>query len=903
MSLYERVPQIDLAPAFSDPPYAPFVVRDYVRLLGDLFYFPQAARDYARRFARSARSESGPPQAPTPRAWGAWLRDNPVQADFVWMVALLGVLLILVLVNGAGIAAALLARTPAPLGAMGWALLLAIVVFFMLLAIGAVGDQVGALAPFALPAALAIGLTWLACTAAPLLGMRDGFAGVMLLAALAALAFGVAVAAFFATASAGFNGLWTHAVIAVVVGTSLAFAIGIIGWPRGQETQTAAPLFTDLFGIWIMAMVAYLAGALRLDDYVLHAPNLGKSPTRETWLAIARVTPLPLPYLHDHITAWLDFEWQQGMDNCASLWSYTGQQASVRRAMHEVLRGDLAAPPAPEAGAKAGSGVALHVDPKRDAAAKRQAARNMAIVAHAADNPQRYPWGMLSYSEATMREAMRNVRGDMRGAPAEVTPLSVQRRIKRQQQRQSASVRRRAVPVPPDRPDEALVAAFGHLNRGNLADALVAFKLLPQEERAAEMVSLVQALHDLGLQENLMANELVELPKAPRKPFRPAAWQALADVKEIVRFAAVARHSLSPERRELAVDYAMRKLNAVRAATQPATPETRYLQQLAELWSEELETWLESAAPPDPLGRVENPFLFAEPLRAGRMFVNHTRELTAIRQAWQSGNLQPLLLHGPPQIGKTSLLYAAERVTPTAELAWFHLTHIDRKRMALAQALGAVEQAVRHTTMLSMASSAPRLIAPPAPAAGQDAAAETERVIRRLCALLQPRNLVLVLDDFDTAAAALESEGALPAFLNFIAHLFQTITNFSAVFVYERPPLDMDAPLFGTLADSVRTIVLGPLAAEDSARLLRPAKFPLYFTDPAAARVAEVTNGQPWLVQVLAHAIVERFNTQAAQRVGEPLICVEDVAAALEDEAFVQRTRLLGQNSAQRALP
>ena len=183
MSLYERVPQNDLAPAFSDPPYAPFVVRDYVRLLGDLFYFPQAARDYARRFARSARSESGPPQAPTPRAWGAWLRDNPVQADFVWMVALLGVLLILVLVNGAGIAAALLARTPAPLGAMGWALLLAIVVFFMLLAIGAVGDQVGALAPFALAAALAIGLTWLACTAAPLLGMRDGFAGVMLLAA------------------------------------------------------------------------------------------------------------------------------------------------------------------------------------------------------------------------------------------------------------------------------------------------------------------------------------------------------------------------------------------------------------------------------------------------------------------------------------------------------------------------------------------------------------------------------------------------------------------------------------------------------------------------------------------------------------------------------------------------
>jgi hypothetical protein len=881
MSLYERVPQIDLSPEFSDPPYASFVVRDYARLLGDLFYFPQSVRDYMRGYARAVRSESRPPQTRAVDAWGAWLRTNPVQTDFLWMVTLLGMVLVIVIVNGAGLLAAAVAGGAVPLAAMAWAMLLAFVALLVMLAIGAVGDEAGALAPFALPMALALGLTWLACAAAPLLGLRDGFAGVALLAFAAALAYGVAAAALFATASVGVNGMWVHVAVATVISVLLAMAIGIFGWPAAQEAESAAPLLANMLWLALLAALGYLLGALRLDDYLLHARNPGAKPSSADWLGIARVTPLPLPHLHDHMTAWLDFGWQQGMDNCVSLWWYTGQQASVRRAMHEVLRGDHPAPPLPDPGIKL------------DANAGRTAERALSIVTRAADNPARYPWAMLSYAPANARDFLRALRPADHpdtAAGGETSP-SVQRRLKRQRLRQGGAQRSFMRPLPSDKPEEALVATFWYLDKGYLGDALTSLRKAPATPQSAEMVGLVQALYELGSQENLLFNAHLTLPQPPLKPFRPAAWKALASVQEVVRFATLARQAVTPQRRALAIERTLHELHLLRTPMQPLTVETRYLCQLAELWAADFDTWLDGTPAPEPQAPVENPFLYAEPLRSGRMFVNRARELAGLAHAWQSGNLQPLLLHGGPLTGKTSLLYAAERAMPSIEIAWFHLGHADRKRMTLPQVLGAVEQAVRHTSVLEVTSFAPSRIAPVIAApAGADIFAETERVIRRCCALLQPRNLVLVLDDFDEAEALLKSEAALPAFHSFIAHLFQTISNFTVVYVHRQLP---EAASVST--EAMPALAVGPIAVKETARLLRPPGFALYFSDEAVSEVFAASEGQPYLAQLLAHAVVERFNRQAAQKQGESLICAEDVQAVSADLDFVQRAnRLLG---------
>ncbi len=443
--------------------------------------------------------------------------------------------------------------------------------------------------------------------------------------------------------------------------------------------------------------------------------------------------------------------------------------------------------------------------------------------------------------------------------------------------------------MPTDAPEKALAAAFWNLDHGYLGDALAAFRKAQSSAQTNEMIALVQTLHNLGSSENLLANAQIELPQPPFKPFRPAAWQALEGVRRVVRFAGLARAAVTPARRTMATEETLDALESLRNPAPPLTAEVRYIQQLAELWAADFAAWIESAPPPEPQGAVANPFLFAEPLRTGRMFVGRRRELDALAQAWHGGNLQPVLLHGPHLMGKTSLLFAAERAIPSVELAWFHLAHTDRKRMALPQVLAAIEEAMRQSPALELTHYGSASTQPSAMAAGSDLYVETDRLIRRCCSLLQPANLVLVLDDFDAAAAALDSEGALTLFANFIAHLYQTIRNFSVAFTYEQPPETSEKSPLHRLAGTLRTIALPPLSPADVERLLRPPGFPLYFDDSAVARVFEVSGGKPYLVQLLGHAVVEQFNRAAAQRQGDSYLCAQDVETAIEDASFAER--------------
>ncbi len=884
MSLYERVPPIDLSPAFNDPPYSPFAVRDYLRLLDDLLYFPQAVRDYARSFARRVRSESSPPPGRSADAWIAWLRDNPVQMHFLWMVCVLGMIVIFLFINGAGLLAALLAGAALPLGAMGGALVLAVVSLIVMVGIGAMGDEAGALAPFALPAALAIGLTWLACAAAPTMGLRDGFTGLGLLAFLAALAFGVAAAALFATTSLSINGLATQGIGAAVVSLLMVVSVAFFAWPGSRNASLAAPNLLDLLGLALLTAGGYLLGALRIDDYLLHSRFPGAAPTAEGWLSIARVTPLQLPHLHDHMTAWLDFDWQQGMDNCVSVWWYTGQQASVRGAMHEVLRDDNPTPLAPDPNVKL------------DAATPQPVPRTLAMIARVADDPQRYPWGMIAYERTSVRDLWSALTGRA-PTPAEAVSPSTQRRLKRQRQRAGAVNSWAARPLPTDTPEEAVAAGYRYLDRGDPLAATSAFRKGPPGPQTAEITSLAEALQTVGSEENLLTNLKLKLPVRPLVPFRPAAWDALEKVQQVVLLANLARQAVAPERRFIAADKAGDLLEQLASPSSPTSVECRYLARLASHWETDLQEWVDGASVPQPSGPVPNPFIYAEPLRSGRMFVGRKSELAALAQAWQRDNLQPIQLCGLPLVGKTSLLYAAERATPSVELAWFHLGHTDRKRMALTQALAAVGQAVRQASVLDLATVPPARQSPsaetPAPAPTTDAFGETEQLIRRSCTLLQPRSLVLVLDDFDVAASVLDSEGSLGTFLDFSAHLCQSITNFTVVFVYQSVSSALLLPDALSRSVPVRVVELPLLGAADAARLLRPPGFQLYFDDDAVAHVVQATGGHPYLVQSIGHYAVGRFNRRAETRTGESLVLDDDVQGVLEDPDFLQRAAAL----------
>ncbi len=904
MSLYERVPDIDLSPEFSDAPLSALHPRDAARLLADMLYYPQRVRDYVLRFARGQRGESPSPRSWQPRAWLAWLEQSPVQADFLLLAALLLVVGIALLVNGLGFASALVAGQAPPFGAIGAAMLLGILAALVVLGVGVAGDEAGALVPFALPVGVGVGLVWLAAAAAPLYGLHEGRGGLAFLGAMAGLAFGAGAAALFASASLGMNSLRTQAALAALVGPAVGVAVGFAGWPApGPERPGMFQLlFGDVLVLALWTATGFLAGALRPDDYLLHARRPGLEPAPADWLALARVTPLPLPHLFDHVTAWLDFDWARGMDNAASLWWYTAQQETVRRALHEVLQGDRA----PVA---AGTGVA------RD---EKQSDRVVEIVARIADAPQRYPWDMVTYEHPARAAIVRAQ--PVRDSASRAGSAYLQRRQKRQKMRQRALQAGLAPALPLKTPEQAVTAGFWYLDRGHIADARAALRKAPASPLAREMQSILDALNTLSSEENLLLRDTLALPERPKEPKRPAVWEGLDTVRESVRFARLARQAIAPPKRLHAFRAARRRLRTLIEQPNPAHVELRHLQKLAELWEADLNQWFAAHHPPQPLKPVENPFIFTEPLRRGPMFVDRARERAELKLAWNPNNLQPVLLCGPSRIGKTSLLYLARAASPQVELAWFHVGHAGRERAGLPQLLAALCAAVQEATVLDVATPEARPLSAAAIERAADPYAETERFLRQICGLLLPRTLVLVLDDFDALAALLQGldgggpepptgsngtaktganggypaavaprAGALELFLGFLEHLFLVVKNFDVVFVSQRPPIALEPYFRARFAGTLRPLVLGPLQPADVATLLRPAALPLYVTDEGVERALDLCGGQPYLLQRLGHTAVQRFNRLAAEGKGEPLLESEEIEAAAVEADIAPR--------------
>lgn len=895
MSLYERVPQLDLSPEYDGPVYSPTRPGDYLRVLREVFTFPQRVRDYARTYARGTRGETPPPEGFSLSDWLDWLHHSPAQFSFLWILTMLMLGAAVVIPNAAGLVAARLAQTSLPFAAMAASVWLMILLGLLVLASAVFLERllpgVELLLVLALPFAVGLGLFWLAITAASFFGLGAGLNGLLFLGGCYGLALGAAASNGLAAASIGRNGRLTHTVSAVLLAFLSAWIV--IASANGE----GAVLLTGAYGsLFVVTALAYLLGALRPVEWLMHGTLQGVSPSAEAWLALPRVTPLPIRGLHEHLTAWLDFDWKRGMENAAGLWRYTGQQETVRRALHEILRGDrlpaAGAPltrlifPQPKTAPKTAPAPSQPGKPD-----EKQADKIVEMVGFVADDPARFPWEMVSF-DSPVDAARTWWRGRVAAPLRSGTPY-VQRRQKRQQLRQRALHRGLAQPLPSTTPEEAVTAGFSYLSRGYLTDAVEAFKKAPASPLGKEMQSLVEALNVLSSEENLLSNAGVKLPQRPKEPRRKASWDALEKVQQVVMFGRLARQSVSQSKREFAADEARRLLGELSAGAGAPAVEMRHLQRLAELWEADLSEWLAMSGEPQPIKPVDNPFIFAEPLRKQQMFVNRERELAELRLAWNQENLQPVVLFGQPLVGKTSLLYNARQANPHVELAWFHLGHSNRERAGIRSTLAAICAAVQEATILDVLSLDRRRAASlPAIESASDPFAETERFIRQACSLLSPRVLILIMDDFDAVQRLFINAEELDHLLDFLEHLFQIVKNFSVVFVSQHAPVLFEDRFSHNFAGTARIHSIGLLDRAHVAKLLRPAGLQLWFSDDAVDAVHRLTGGHPYLVQLTAHTLVQRFNRRAADKQGDPLVDEADVADVLGEPELALR----GQN-------
>lgn len=923
MSLFERVPPIDLSPEFVDAPLNPGRWRDYFALLHNLLYFPQRVRAYVGDFARNQRSESSAPRTWSRVAWAEWLRSNPVQTNLFVMVMVVCAALLLVVTHGVGVVAAWSTGQTLLFGAMGLGLATGIVVTLIALVVGVIGGESGALAGFALPIGNAIALTLIAFDVAVQHDAGSTSAGLLLLGGTAALFWGMASSTYCATASASLNGVRLQVLISVAIAAVLTVTLAYGG------RDTAEATFGGIVWLFGATLAGALLGALRPDDYALGRGGPAREPAPEEWLRIPRVTPIPLVHLHEHLTTWFDHDWQQALDNAATIWLHTAQQHAVHRALHEVMAGDRAGRLPPTAAGKPARAAKSKARADKPAAAKTptvtpaagagsssqpnaESAKDAAdranewvveMVSRVVANPAAYPWEMIAWSESSRPalgwQRLRSEQGQHARASSAALRRVQRRRIRRQRLLQQGP----AVFLPQDTPERALAAAFWYLEHGYLAEAITAFEKATPSPLTREVQSLLAALNTLSGEENLVTASALTLPDRPKEVKRKESWDTLDTVRSILRHGKVARHSLSAQRRGLAMAECAALVESIRALPSSPYAEARHLQRLAAEWQADLAEWEITASTALPLKPVPNPFIFAEPLRRQQVFVGRERELAVIKLAWTAGNLQPVLLYGLPQSGKTSLLYAAEAANSHVSLAWLNLGSARTATTTLEQALAALRATVRQASVLELAALQPPVTASArpyagaasgsataAPAQGDEGLLESERVVRQVCAIMAPRNLILVLDDFDSVPGLLQGGDEITRFVALLEHLCETVTNFNIVVVTHRPPT-LFTGRFGRRFLAAATMhPVGQLQRKEVAKLLRPTNIDLYMSQAAVERTWQLTAGHPYLVQLLGHGVVQRFNRAAITGTGEPFILPEDVDACVGEEEFAQRS-------------
>jgi hypothetical protein len=743
------------------------------------------------------------------------------------------------------------------------------------------------------PLALALALWIMAWSAAPVVGIGAGAAGLPLLLIAASLATGWA-----------FNSLliplerrtlpWSFYALA---GLAAFIATVVLVAPRlflMPVDATASPFFVQLylglhkFGLMLVAALAGILAALRVDDWLLFG-RLPHTPTVRSWQRMARTTPLPVLRLEPLLLEILDSRDgpRNGVEMARTLFHFTQQQSTVQRALAKAVQG-------PKPTRRKADDKTVHML----AAAERSALeRRTELAIWLADRANALPWRFFNLAPRPNAFARRHLE---RGRQARLKKQSAytQRMIREEWLRALMQLHAWPAPLMTDTPSRAVTTGLAALESSVLFEAAFALKRARNAEGAGtppqllrEINEMTQSLETLSLQPDLAMNDSLAPPERPLLPERRLAWDQLEHLYEAVKLAAVARRCSDQRLHTMARQMALQELAAAAAAPTPPPGrvepiECRAMRRLAAQWRNDPSLEIGLDAPLPPLDPVRNPYLHAEPMKRGAEFVRRDPQLLVLQDAWSERQLLTVTLRAPHHAGKTSLLAAVQGSLRNVETMVLSLNHVTLGQALLPSMLLAISNAARKVAgrgvlappVLPGGAAYPLIT--PGFAPGVDPFMAVEQAIKEASELVFPRPLVLILDDFDRVYDTLTHAQAAADLMTLLNHLVDQHANFGALFVRQARLREAGLAEHALLRRSL-VVDLPPLTAQQVARLLRPERTPVRFTPEAVATGAALSGGSPWVVQLLAHAAVGLLNGRLIQGAADPLLDLPALNEAL----------------------
>jgi hypothetical protein len=823
------VPRLDLAPKLRHPLrlWNPF---DYIRLIYWVFFFPQAIRWYVETFAGGEPSAAEGLERPLTA-----LLSHPIRLRLL-IQAVTIVITIPVLIAG------LLEWIGASVGWFG-------VMFGTVFSVGfgvasgvafstVVGIAVGVIVGVAVGAVtgLTISITF---------AMPVGAAGGVIIGVWFGVVFSLTVISAFGVTPG----------IAVVVGIGVLFGV-VLGKAFDIVAGAVAGLAVCLS---LLRPAAWLAGL----PYALWLARADTTYHNATAL-LSHVTPIPLPGLRKRLQAWLLTDWSAGLHNVSQFLLYSLHFLPAVGAVNEAL-------------------------------AVLPSERLLPAIAQLAEVP--YGWDLMRLDSTSVGQAMK----------AEVlegfffVPRPWRQRVQAFEK----------TATPPDSPARAGAAGFRYLYEMKPQKAAMAFATIRSLPHGVEMHRLAHALAMAQTPEDLptlaslaskqdfvsaVAGTQSDAPLPDRNspvwthsgPLHPTAWEGLAHLQRAAMNAWTIQVGASRAARSQALHNALREL-ATLLESADTVPETErdLMCEIAVRWREAILTASEMSIQANEPEPVTNPYVAGDPV-LGSGFIGREEILRRLEALWLGSQVPPsVVLFGHRRMGKTSIL----RNLAGHLGASVHLAYVDLH--LLGEAPGGVGD-----VLLALADSvAQTLRAAGLPIPAIDTEELTTRPYRAFKQFLQTvrgilgeDRLILAMDEFEQLENWMKA-GQLPrGFLKVLRgyiHMDPHIAfAFAGLHTLREMTSDYFAPFFGSVT-AVKTPFLSRTAVFKL--LANPAEdFPLEYSPEAQQRVWQLTKGQPYLVQLVGHRLVSRYNDQVLEEGWQPesRFTAADVEAVVNDPEF-----------------
>ncbi|MFN9660422.1 MAG: hypothetical protein ACK6BC_08625 [Cyanobacteriota bacterium] len=408
-----------------------------------------------------------------------------------------------------------------------------------------------------------------------------------------------------------------------------------------------------------------------------------------------------------------------------------------------------------------------------------------------------------------------------------------------------------------------------------------------QTSSLAQLIEIVHLLRELPPAQDAIRPELIE------------ALQRLAPISQTIAVSQAASSRLNQLAALARASEAIEELGPFIDRT-VVTPEKILLQRIRHRWRSLV---LEESG---RLGhkverkRVVNPYVAGNPVKAG-LFVGREQILGELEELWlKPGLVDSLVLYGHRRMGKSSILQnLPQRLDPASNwIVDFNLQTINRAHTG--SLLFDLAQKMRQHLL--------RQLGDPLPAAGSVASADLrlpeeaafranyQRAFNHWLDCLTPwmagHRFIIAVDEYELLEAAMASgqlDAELPAYLRGVIQTRDWfVLALAGLYTLREKCHDYWHPLFG----SIKPRKVSFLSPGSTRHLLtQPSDdFPLDYSNDTLEEIIHLTNGQPYLVQLIGQNLVAHFNRQLLEsdRDSDQPLSLADLQAVIESPDFFQ---------------